>query len=556
MTPSPKDRDPVHYDAVVIGAGFAGIYMLYKLRQLGLTAKVYETGDDVGGTWYWNRYPGARCDVESLEYCYSFDPELEQEWEWTERYPGQPEILRYAQHVARRYGLYRDIQLNTKVTRAAFDDDTGRWHITSAPAVDHIDHNHAPAGPDAEMVTADYLITAVGCLSSSNVPDLEGIDAFEGELCHTGRYPKEGIDFSGKRVGVIGTGSSGVQAIPVIAETAEHLTVFQRTPQYAIPARNHPLDPAEQAQIKADYRRLREKNKAQQGALGARFLWNEGSVLDADPDEAAEEFEARWEIGGFAFLGAYSDITRSPEANQVAADFVKAKIRETVEDPDLAEQLIPTTYLGCKRLVLDTDYFATFNRDNVTLVDISESTISMLTADGLLTADGASYDLDVIVFATGYDAMTGSLLRIDICGRGGLALPEQWYAGPRTYLGLGVPGFPNMFTITGPGSPSVLANMIVCIEQHVDWIGECIDYLRSNGHRHIEATEHATDAWVDHVNLVASYTLYPTCNSWYLGANIPGKTRVFMPLPGFPDYAEKCDQVAAAGYEGFDLISS
>ncbi len=553
---STNDQSPVHYDAVVIGAGFAGMYMLYKLRQLGLTARVYERGDDVGGTWYWNRYPGARCDVESLEYCYSFDPELEQEWEWTERYPGQPEILRYAQHVAERYDLYRDIQFNTMVTKAAFDDDTGQWQVSSAPAVNHIDHNHAPNDDDTDHVTAQYLITAVGCLSSSNVPDIAGVDTFQGEVCHTGRYPKEGIDFAGKRVGIIGTGSSGIQAIPVIAETADHLTVFQRTPQYAIPARNHPLDPAEQAEVKADYHRLREQNKTQQGALGARFDWNEGSVLDVEVEEAFKEFEARWEIGGFAFLGAYSDIARTPEANHVAADFVKQKIRETVQDPEVADRLIPTTYIGCKRLVLDTDYFKTFNRDNVTLVDISENVIDEITPDGVRLTDGTRYDLDVIVFATGYDAMTGSLLRINIQGRGGLPLAEQWYAGPRTYLGLGVPEFPNMFTITGPGSPSVLANMIVCIEQHVDWIGDCIDYMRANGHRHIEATEEATEAWVDHVNLVASYTLYPTCNSWYLGANIPGKTRVFMPLPGFPDYAEKCEQVAAAGYEGFALIPS
>ena len=550
---STNDKSPAHYDAVVIGAGFAGMYMLYKLRQLGLTARVYERGDDVGGTWYWNRYPGARCDVESLEYCYSFDPELEQEWEWTERYPGQPEILRYAQHVAERYDLYRDIQFNTKVTRAAFDDDTGHWRVSSAPAVDHLDHNHAPDADDTDHAIAQYLITAVGCLSSSNVPEIDGIDSFEGEVCHTGRYPKEGIDFAGKRVGVIGTGSSGIQAIPVIAAAADHLTVFQRTPQYAIPARNHPLDPAEQAEVKADYHRLREQNKTQHGALGARFDWNEGSVLDVEVDEALKEFESRWETGGFAFLGAYGDIARTPEANRVAADFVKQKIRETVKDPEVAEQLIPTTYIGCKRLVLDTDYFATFNRDNVTLVDISENVVAEITADGLRTADGTHYDLDVIVFATGYDAMTGSLLRINIQGRGGLPLSEQWYAGPRTYLGLGVPGFPNMFTITGPGSPSVLTNMIVCIEQHVDWIGDCIDYLRTSGHRRIEATEEATEAWVDHVNLVASYTLYPTCNSWYLGANIPGKTRVFMPLPGFPPYAEKCEQVAADGYEGFAL---
>ena len=293
-----NDQNPVHYDAVVIGAGFAGMYMLYKLRQLGLTARVYERGDDVGGTWYWNRYPGARCDVESLEYCYSFDPELEQEWEWTERYPGQPEILRYAQHVAERYDLYRDIQFNTKVTKAAFDDDTSCWHVSSAPAVDHIDHNNAPDADDTDHVTAQYLITAVGCLSSSNVPDIAGIDTFQGELCHTGRYPKEGIDFVGERVGVIGTGSSGIQAIPVIAGTADQLIVFQRTPQYAIPARNHPLDPTEQAEVKADYRRLREQNKTQQGALGARFDWNEGSVLDVEVEEAFKEFESRWEIGG------------------------------------------------------------------------------------------------------------------------------------------------------------------------------------------------------------------------------------------------------------------
>ncbi|WP_419918532.1 flavin-containing monooxygenase [Candidatus Poriferisocius sp.] len=581
---STNGRHLPHFDAVVIGAGFAGLYMLHKLRQLGLTARVYETGDDVGGTWYWNRYPGARCDVESLEYCYSFDPELEQEWEWTERYPAQPEILLYAQHVAERYDLYRDIQFNTKVTEAVFEEGTGRWRVSSSVSVDHIDHNHAPVGTDplagevgtdadlvtaeynqlknqelvltgtdADLVTAEYLITAVGCLSSSNVPDIDGIDTFEGELHHTGRYPKEGIDFSGRRVGVIGTGSSGIQAIPVIAEAADHLIVFQRTPQYAVPARNHPLDPREQAEVKADYRRLREQNRAQYGALGARFDWNEGSVLEVDLEEATREFESRWEIGGFAFLGAYSDIARTPEANNIAADFIKDKIRETVNDPEVAERLIPTTHVGCKRLVLDTGYFETYNRDNVTLVDINESPILEITTDGLRTADGIHHDLDVIVFATGYDAMTGSLLRMDIRGRGGLSLAEQWYGGPRTYLGLSVPGFPNMFTITGPGSPSVLANMIVCIEQHVDWIGNCIDYLRGGGYRFIEATEEATDGWVEHVNLVAGHTLYPTCNSWYLGANIPGKTRVFMPLPGFPAYAEKCEQVAAAKYEGFNL---
>jgi cyclohexanone monooxygenase len=529
------DRPQV--DVAIVGAGFAGLYMLHTTRRLGLSGVVVEAGGDVGGTWYWNRYPGARCDVESMEYSYGFDDDLQQEWEWTERYAPQPEILDYARHVADRFDLRRDIRFDTRVTAATYDDATATWVVST---------------DRGEPVTARFVVMATGCLSSANIPAIEGADTFAGATFHTGRWPHEGVDFTGQRVGVIGTGSSAVQSIPIIAEQAARLTVFQRTATYAVPAWNRPLDPVEQKEIKADYAGLRAANRQMSAAFGARQPRNDTTALEATEEERAAEFERRWQVGGLGFLGAFTDLLLDPAANETARAFVIGKLREIVEDPEVAAMLTPDQVIGCKRLCVDSGYWATFNRPNVRLVDLRATPIEAITPDGIRTT-GGHHELDAIVYATGFDAMTGALARIDIRGRDGVTLADAWSAGPRTYLGLSVAGFPNLFTITGPGSPSVLTNMMESIQQHVDWIAGCIEHLRETGHRTIEATPEAQDAWVDYVNSVASFTLFPTCNSWYLGANVPGKTRVFMPLPGFPTYVEQCDDVVAHGYRGFAL---
>jgi cyclohexanone monooxygenase len=521
-------------DAVVVGAGFAGLYMLHRLRGLGLSVRVFEAGSGVGGTWFWNRYPGARCDIESLEYSYQFSEDLQQEWEWTERYAAQPEILRYLNHVADRFDLRRDIELDTRVLSAHFDEATSRWAIRTQRG----------------SVSARFCIMATGCLSSTNTPEFPGLDGFAGSWYHTGSWPHGGVDFSGRRVGVIGTGSSAIQAIPLIAREALHLSVFQRTPSYAVPARNGPLDPAVQREIKADYAGFRRRNS--QLPFGANFPPNELSALEVTPEERRREYEARWERGGLAFLTAFSDLLYSAEANRTAAEFVRGRIGELVRDRAVAEALSPEQVLGCKRLCIDTGYYETFNRANVTLVDLGATPIERITPAGVRTTR-EEVALDAIVFATGFDAMTGALARIDVRGVGGLALRQKWVAGPRTYLGLGTAGFPNLFLVTGPGSPSVLSNMVPAIEQHVDWIGDCIGTMRSHALERIEALPGAEDAWVEHVNEVASATLYPSCNSWYLGANVPGKPRVFMPYLGFPTYVAKCNEVVAKGYEGFAL---
>jgi cyclohexanone monooxygenase len=525
------------YDAVVVGAGFAGMYMLHRLRELDFTVRVFEAGGDVGGTWYWNRYPGARCDIESMEYSYQFSEELQQEWEWSERYAPQPEILSYANHVADRFDLRRDIQFDTRVESAVFDEASDRWTVRT---------------DRGDEVDASFLIMATGCLSMPSTPRFEGMDDFEGATYHTGRWPHEGVDFTGQCVAVIGTGSSAIQLTPIVAEQADQLTVFQRTATYAVPAHNRALDPEEQAEVKADYAGLRKRNREMVTAFGSRTPPNPEFALMTDPEAREAEFERRWEQGGLLFLGAYSDLLLSEEANELAADFVRRKIRSIVHDPEVAEKLSPTTIIGCKRMCVDTGYYATFNRPNVSLVDVSESGIETLTPRGL-RAGGVEYEFDSIIFATGFDAMTGALLAIDIRGRQGRTLEDAWAEGPRTYLGLGIAGFPNLFTVTGPGSPSVLTNMIASIEQHVDWISDCLAHLRREGLRTIEATPEAQDDWVAHVNMIADITLYPSCNSWYLGANVPGKPRVFMPLVGFPPYAARCDEVATNGYEGFAL---
>ena len=530
------------FDAVVIGAGFSGIHMLKSLRdKLGLKARVFEAGETVGGTWYWNRYPGARCDSNSYIYCFTWDKQLLQEWEWSERYPEQDEILRYLEHVAKRHDLKRDMQFNTRVTAGEFDEETNLWTV------------HTDKG---EPVTARFLITAVGTLSTTNLPQFKGLDRFKGKWYHTSRFPHSGVDFTGKRVAVVGTGATAVQAIPEIAQQAKQLTVFQRTANYCVPARNGKVDPEVTKARKADYdgvvKRIREL------FFGQEHYFIPKSVLETTPEEREREFDKRWDAGGFAFwLANYQDMFFSQEANDVIADYLKRKIRTTVKDPAVAEKLIPKGYAyGTKRQPLDTNYFETFNKDNVLLVDAkTDGAIEEITEDGI-RAGGKEYPFDIIVFATGFDAMTGPLKALNLKGRDGRTLDEEWRDGPHTYLGISVVGFPNLFTITGPQSPSVLTNMPVAIEQHVEWVTECIDSMRKTGRTVIEAKPEAQDQWGAHVNEVVSATLMTKANSWYMSANIAGKPRAFLPYlgpEGVGGYRRQCDEIAAKGYEGFEL---
>ena len=527
------------FNVVIVGAGFAGMYMLYRLRNLGFSARVYEAGSGVGGTWYWNRYPGARCDVESVQYSYQFSDALQQEWEWTERYATQPEILRYANHVADRFDLRKDIQFETRVSAATFDEGRCRWTIVLA---------------DGTEVSARFCVMATGCLSSTNTPQFPGLDSFRGLVYHTGRWPHHEVDFSGQRVGVIGTGSSAIQSIPLIAEQAQHLFVFQRTPHYTVPAHNAPLDPEYKRRVKAEYPALR--SRAKQTFAGIDLRLNDRSAVQATDAERQREYEARWAFGGVSFMGAFNDLLFNADSNATAAEFVRGKIREIVRDPELAAALSPRYVIGCKRLCVDTGYYATFTRANVSLVDVGRSPIEAISPQGVLVA-GKLYEIDSLVLATGFDAMTGALTRIDIRGKSGEALREKWHGGPRAYLGLMIAGFPNLFTITGPGSPSVLTNMLPSIEQHVDWIADCLVFLRDRRLAQIEPTPEAENEWVAHVNEVAGTNLRSTCSSWYVGANVAGKPRVFMPyIGGFPAYVQKCCEVVAAGYRGFALSGS
>jgi len=524
------------FDAIVVGAGFAGMYMLHCLRKLGLSARVYETGSDVGGTWYWNRYPGARCDIESMQYSYSFDDELDQEWRWSERYSPQPEILAYANHVAERFDLRRDIQFDTRVTAATFDETAKRWVVET---------------DRGDKVSAQYCIMAVGCLSAANTPPFAGMSDFEGPIYHTGHWPHDGVDFTGKRVGVIGTGSSGIQSIPVMAKQAKALTVFQRTPNYAVPAWNGPMDLDYEREIKSDYSGFRAKARAR--PTGFYFPFNITPALDATPEEREQKYEDAWNRGGLPFLGAFGDLLFEKDANETAAEFARRKIRSVVDDPETADLLCPDDVFGCKRLCVDSNYYEVYNEPHVKLVDVSENPIERFSKNGVV-ANGTEYELDAVVCATGFAAMTGSFDKIKITGRDGLTLTEKWEAGPRTFLGLSTVGFPNFFMITGPGSPSVLANMIPSIEQHVDWMMDCISHMRDVGAQTIEPTLSYEDDWVDHVNAVSQISLRSTCSSWYMGANIPGRPRVFMPyIGGFPIYVTRCNEVMANGYEGFVL---
>ncbi len=528
------------FDAVVVGAGFAGMYMLHRLRGLGLSARVYEAGSSVGGTWFWNRYPGARVDIRSLEYSFSFSPELEDEWRWSERYAPQAELLAYAEHVAERFDMKRDIVFDTRIAAAHYHAEEQRWHVTTATG---------------ETVSARFLIMATGCLSVPTDVNFPGIADYQGRLLRTSQWPHEGVDFTGQRVGVIGTGSSAIQSIPVIAAQAADVTVFQRTPNYSVPAQNGPLDPdvvAEWTANRAEYRAMLRTSP-----LGSIVDARETLVKDEGREAAFAEFERRWQQGGFKILGAYADTWIDPEANAVAADFAATKIREIVKDPAVADLLTPKDYpWATKRLCVDTGYYATFNQPHVHLVDLRSSPIETFTPTGLRTST-ESFDFDAVVLATGFDAMTGALDRIDIRGRDGVALKDRWAEGPRTYLGLMVAGFPNLFTVTGPGSPSVLTNMIMGIEQHVDWIADCLDHLTGRQQATIEALADAEAAWVEHVNEIANGTLYPQANSWYMGANVPGKPRQFLPYAGgLGVYAEHCEGIAARGYEGFVIESA
>ncbi len=533
-----QPNDPSTVDAVVIGAGFAGLYAVYKLRETGLSVRAFERGSDVGGTWYWNRYPGASSDSESWVYSFSFDDELEQDWTWSKRFPLQPEILSYLQHVADRFGLRKAFSFDTRVNAATYDESGNRWVVETE---------------NGEVVTCTYLITAVGCLSAAQLPDIPGREDFAGPWYHTGEWPHEPVDFTGKRVGVIGTGSSGIQAIPLIAAQAEHLTVFQRTPNFSVPARNHELSPERVKALKANIKDIREF--CRWATIGQPYDFKAEEVLNVSAEAREAQFEADWQKGGFEWMfGSYADLPFVREANDHAAEFVRRKIRETVTDPDIAEKLIPKDYpIASKRLPLDQGYFETFNRDNVTLIDVRETPIEKIVSNGVQTSAGL-HELDELVFATGFDALTGPLTRIDIRGRDGQLLKDRWAEGPRTYLGVASRGFPNMFMITGPGSPSVLGNMPTSIEQHMNWISDFITHAREHDIAVIEPADQAEVDWGKHVQELANETLFVEVDSWYLGANIPGKPRVFLPyIGGFGTYRTLCDEVAEKGYDGFEL---
>ncbi len=526
-------------DLLIVGAGFSGLYMLHKARSMGLRAQVVEAAGGVGGTWYHNRYPGARVDIQSMEYSFGFDEALQQEWHWTERYASQPELLRYANHVADRFALRNGIQLHTRISAAVFDETARRWQVTAE---------------GGQTWSARFVVMASGPLSSPNTPAFEGLDSFAGPVYHTAQWPHEPVDFTGLRVGLVGTGSSGVQSIPMIARQASHLTVFQRTAAYAVPAHNGPLDEAFEAHIKADYGGFRARNRLMMGGFGSEQPPGTESALSVTQELRQQRFEQRWQVGGFSLLASFSDVVRKPEANALVAEFVREKIRAVVRDPATAQLLCPQQTIGCKRLCVDTDYYATYNRPNVQLVDISQHPIERITPSGL-TTNGRDYAFDALVLATGFDAMTGTLTKLDLRGRGGLRIQDKWRPGPLNYLGLMTAGFPNLFNVAGAGSTSAFTNVMVSIEHHIEWIARCIADLDARGVATIEPSEAAEAAYVAHVNQVASQTVYLSCNSWYLGANIPGKPRMFMPLFGFPAYAAKCAAVAAADYDGFVLAA-
>jgi cation diffusion facilitator CzcD-associated flavoprotein CzcO len=535
MSTTPS-QTPIDYDVLIVGAGFAGLYALHKMRQSGFSAHIFEAGNGVGGTWYWNRYPGCRCDIESIHYSYQFDEDLQQDWVWTERYATQPEILSYIEHVADRFDLRKDIDLNTRVTDALWQEEDSCWLVKTETG---------------QEVRARYCIMATGPLSVPNMPEFKGLETFTGDTYHTGLWPHDGVDFKGKRVAIIGTGSSAIQSIPLIAKQAKHLTVFQRTANYAIPAANRPLNAGELDAVKADYATLRTRGKQYPTTIPVDPAGP--SALDVSDDERENIYEEWWQTKGLMFQATFADLLFVDEANDTVSDFVRRKIQSLVEDPKVAAILTPENPFGCKRMCVDTDYYKTFNRTNVTLVDVKETPIDRIVPNGVLVGE-TTYDIDAVIFATGYDAVTGAMTKMNIRGRDNIGLREKWGDSPASLLGITIHGFPNLFTINGPGSPSALVNMITGSEHHVDWIADCLLHLRESGNTMIEADKSAEDSWMAHNQVVGQASIRSACDSWYLGANIPGKPRVFMPyLGGFPAYAEKCAAVARDGYEGLEI---
>ncbi len=536
--PIPSGLVDQYVDAVVVGAGFAGLYALHRLRSQGLAVRVLEAAPELGGTWYYNRYPGARCDVESVDYCYSFSDELQQEWRWREKYATQSEILEYLNWVADKLDLCRDIAFDTRVLSAVLDESTLRWTVTT---------------DTGRVLSARFCLMATGPLSAAMTPNFPGLDRFAGEIHHTAHWPREPVDFTGKRVAVIGTGSSGIQSIPIIAEQAAHLYVFQRTANYSVPAGNKPLSADEFDEIKARYAQRRQLSWRSGG--GSPHLTAPKPTMHFTPEERRAAFEKRWQLGGVLFSKTFPDQMTDLEANEEARRFYEEKVRALIDDPVVADLLIPTDHpIGTKRICTDSNYFQTFNRPNVSLISVRNTPIESIDATGINT-DEAHYDLDMIVLATGFDAMTGALDSIDIAGRGDATLHEDWAHGPRTYLGLGVDGFPNLFLISGPGAPAVLANMVLHAEAQVNWIAEAIAYLDQHGYAALEATVDSVDGWGAECARRAEATLFTKANSWYMGANVPGKPRGFMLfVGGFATYNDICAEVADAGYRGFDLI--
>ena len=525
------DRDIKAFDAIIVGAGFAGIYQLLKLRKLGLSAVILEKADQIGGTWHWNRYPGARCDIPSLEYSYQFDEDLQQEWNWSEKYSAQPEILEYINHVADRFELRDGINFEEEVTKATFNESDSKWVVETSK----------------DKYETRFCIFATGCLSVPNKPDFNGLDNFDGELLQTSTWPKEEQNFSGKKVAIIGTGSSAIQSIPLIAEQAEELYVFQRTPNYSIPSNNGPMDKGVEKEVKARYSEFRKENY--QNGFGIAAMSDEALVLESDPEEVKANFEENWKNAGLGFFGGYADIPLDENANAVAANFVRNKIREIVKDPETAALLTPDYHIGGKRLCVDSGYFETFNRDNVQLIDLKENPISEITQSSILS--DKTYEIDTLILATGFDAMTGALTNVDISGRENIKLRDQWEDGAKSYLGLGISNFPNLFTVTGPGSPSVLSNMMPSIEQHVNWITDCIEWMIQNEKTVIESSETAEDDWMMLVNEIADMTIFTDTKSWYNGSNIETKAKAFLPFIGVPVYTEMLEEIVKDDYKGF-----
>lgn len=525
-------------DVIVVGAGFAGLRALHTLRSRGRKVAVLEAGGGIGGVWHWNRYPGARCDIESYDYSYSFSPELEQEWRWTQRYATQPEILAYIEHVADRFDLRRDVHLNQRVERAEWDDQAGEWTVTTG---------------SGDQWTGRQLIWAVGNLSTTKRPELPGQETFRGTVLHTAEWPHDPVDVTGKRVGVIGTGSSGMQSVPILAEGALHLTVFQRTPNFSVPAMHREITDEQDAAVKAEYAARRQRILASPSGLG--FHPRKEATVEVPEEKRNEIFEQAWNGSGFGFGLAFRDLLVDEQANTLAADFIRNKIATIVSDPDVREKLTPRDHpFGAKRPVVDNGYFASFNRPNVSLVDIRSDPIKGLRPEGLELTSGEVHHLEVLVFATGFDAITGSLLRPEVVGRDGLTLREAWAAGPVTYLGLGTHGFPNMFIIAGPGSPGLLVNVLVGIEQHVDWLADLFDDMDARQVTRVEAEQDAQDDWVTHLRERAEQTLYPKARSYYMGDEVPGKPRVFMLYTGgLRAYRDLLAACVADGYAGYSF---